>query len=334
MYFYLLINVGSLLGGTSMVYAEKYIGFWCAFALPTIMFLLCPLVLSRCSDRYHQTKPSGSVLGTALRLYVFAWQTRWSNGGREDFWEAVKPSNLRSPPQWMTFSDTMVDQIARALSACKVFAWFPLYWLAQGQMINNLTSQSATLDLQGVPNDIINNLNPLSLIIVIPAMDKLVYPLMRRLRINFTPIKRITFGFYMAALAMISAAITQHYIYSLSPCGRSAGICEEPAPISVWVQTLPYVLIGISEIFASVTGLEYAFTKAPESMRSLITAVFLVQTAFGSILGQLLVPLSADPYLVVNYCVVGLLAAGGGVGFWFSHRELDKREDALNMQNE
>jgi len=174
----------------------------------------------------------------------------------------------------------------------------------------------------------------LSLIVIIPAMDKLVYPLMRRLRIHFTPIKRITFGFYMAALAMIGAAVTQHYIYNLSPCGRSAGTCEESAPISVWVQTIPYVLIGISEIFASVTGLEYAFTKAPESMRSLITAVFLVQTAFGSILGQLLVPLSSDPYLVVNYCVVGLLAAGGGVGFWFSHRELDKREDALNMLNE
>jgi len=317
-----------------MVYAEKYVGFWCAFALPTLIFLLCPLVLSRCGDRYHQTRPSGSVLGTAFRLYAFAWQTRWLNSGRQDFWEAVKPSKLRNPPQWMIFSDTFVDQVARAFSACKVFAWFPLYWLAQGQMINNLTSQSATLDLQGVPNDIINNLNPLSLIIIIPAMDKFVYPLLRRLRINFTPIKRITLGFFMAAWAMISAAVTQHYIYSLSPCGRSAGICEEPAPISVWVQSIPYVLIGISEIFASVTGLEYAFTKAPESMRSLITAVFLLQTAFGSVLGQLLVPLSADPYLVVNYCIVGLLAAAGGVGFWCSHRELDQREDALNMMTE
>jgi POT family proton-dependent oligopeptide transporter len=332
MYFYLIINVGSLTGGISMVYAEKYIGFWCAFALPTVMFLLCPIVLSSCSDRYHQTAPSGSVLGSAFRLYVLAWRQRLSgNTKKAGFWDAVKPSNIKHQPSWMNFSDSWVDQVARGFSACRVFAWFPLYWLAYNQMVNNLTSQSATLDLGRVPNDIVNNLNPLCLILVIPLMDNFIYPLLRRFRVNFTPIKRITLGFFIASLAITSAAITQRYIYNLSACGTSAGTCDTPAPISVWVQTIPYVLIGMSEVFASVTGLEYAFTKAPENMRSLVTGVFLMQTAFSSILGQLLVPLSADPYLVLNYSLVAFLAAAGGIGFWFSHRELDKREDELNM---
>ena len=40
--------------------------------------------------------------------------------------------------------------------------------------------------------------------------------------------------------------------------------------LNVWAQTPSYVLIAVSEILASITGLEYAFTKAPTSMRSLV----------------------------------------------------------------
>lgn len=84
---------------------------------------------------------------------------------------------------------------------------------------------------------------------------------MRRLGINFTALKRIFAGFLCAAAAMAWSAVVQHYIYRDSPCGELASDCDDPAPLSVWVQTGPYVLIGISEIFASVTGLEYAYTK-------------------------------------------------------------------------
>jgi POT family proton-dependent oligopeptide transporter len=68
---------------------------------------------------------------------------------------------------------------------------------------------------------------------------------------------------------MIAAAVTQYYIYKMSPCGDQPSSCDSPAPINVWVQTLPYVLIAFSEIFTSITGYEYAFTKAPRNMKSL-----------------------------------------------------------------
>lgn len=47
-----------------------------------------------------------------------------------------------------------------------------------------------------------------------------------------------------------------------------------------------YVLIAFSEIFASITGLEYAFTKAPKNMRSLVMSVFLFTSALSSALGE------------------------------------------------
>jgi POT family proton-dependent oligopeptide transporter len=65
----------------------------------------------------------------------------------------------------------------------------------------------------GVPNDVINNLDPLCLLIFIPICDLLVYPGLRKIGINFTPIKKITVGFLTGSAAMIWAAVVQHYIY-------------------------------------------------------------------------------------------------------------------------
>jgi len=47
-----------------------------------------------------------------------------------------------------------------------------------------------------------------------------------------------------------------------------------------------YILIAISEILASITGLEYAFTKAPKNMRSLVVSIFLFMSAVSSAIGE------------------------------------------------
>lgn len=53
---------------------------------------------------------------------------------------------------------------------------------------------------------------------------------------------------------------------------------------SVWIQIPAYVLIALSEIFASITGLEYAYNKAPTRLKSLVMSIFLLMSAFGSLL--------------------------------------------------
>ncbi|VDB95653.1 unnamed protein product [Peniophora sp. CBMAI 1063] len=340
MYFYFFINVGSLIGQVTMVFAEKFVGFWLSFTLPTIVYLCCPLVLYIGRNRYRHTPPTGSVLGNALRLWKLASRGRWSANPVKtskllrapDFWESVKPSNfsVQDRPSWMTFDDAWVDEVRRGFKACTVFVWYPLYWLAYNQMVNNLTSQAATMELHGAPNDVINNLDPLALILFIPVFDAFLYPFMRRVGINFSPLRRITAGFMVGSAAMIWAAVTQHYIYKMSPCGSSAGTCDQPAPINVWSQTGAYVLIAASEIFASITGLEYAFTKAPANMRSLVMGVFLFAQAVAAAIGEAFTSLSTDPLLVWNYSVMAALAGIGGILFWVSFRSLDAEEKRLN----
>lgn len=185
-------------------------------------------------------------------------------------------------------------------------------------------------------------MNPFSLLLFIPTMDRLVYPTLRKFGIRFTPIKKIACGFFAGSSAMIWSAVVQYYIYKRSPCGNNAAgmwnnpeTGEEercpPAEINVWAQTGSYVLVALSEVFASITSLEYAYTKAPKNMRSMVQAFALFMTAFAAALGQALVPLAGDPHLIWNYTVVAILAFIGGTCFYLQFRSLDIKEDELNL---
>ncbi|KAH7318574.1 POT family-domain-containing protein [Stachybotrys elegans] len=341
MWFYFFINVGALVGQVCMVYAEQYVGFWLSYTLPTVLLALCPLIMLWGRKRYLRRPPSGSVLGPAMKTLALAQSGRWSinpfqtykNFHDGTFWEKVKPSNI-SPelrPKWMTFDDAWVDELARGFAACKVFCYYPIFWLCYNQINNNLVSQAATMERHGVPNDILSNLNPFSLLIFIPLNDFFIYPFLRKVGIKFTPIKKITAGFFTGFIAMVWATVVQYYIYQESECGNHAsGEDCQPAAINVWAQTGSYVLIALAEVFASITSLEYAYSKAPKNMRSMVQAVSLFMTAFSAALGQALVALAADPLLIWNYAVVAILAFIAGCLFWLQFRHLDEMEDELN----
>ncbi|GAA98100.1 hypothetical protein E5Q_04783 [Mixia osmundae IAM 14324] len=340
-YFYLAINIGALLGQIGMAWAEKMVGFWLAYALPTLVFCLCPFVLWAANSRYTKKPPAGSVFGSSMRVLgrslagKFSWNPvqlikNWNAPG---FWEPAKPSR-GAIVQW---DDAFVDEVRRGFKACAVFTFYPLYWLSYNQLNNNLTSQAATMTTHHIPNDVLSNLDPFALIVLIPVFDKLIYPGIARLGVDFTPIKKITAGFMTGALAMVWATVLQQYIYNSTSCGNTISTCVDKdqnpivSPINVWAQSGAYILIAISEIFASIAGLEYAFTKAPKSMRSLVMAIFLFESAVSSAIGEAIVTLSADPYLVINYGSAAGIAAGGGIAFWLCFRHLDAEEHDLNV---
>ena len=129
------------------------------------------------------------------------------------------------------------------------------------------------MTLHGMPNDEMQNIDPIVILIFIPILDKFFYPFMRKIGFPMFPVTRITVGFGLAALSMAFAAIIQHEIYIRPPGFNNPG-ANGPNDIHVAVQTPGYILIGLAEIFASITGLEYAFTKAPASMKSFMYDLF------------------------------------------------------------
>lgn len=193
----------------------------------------------------------------------------------------------------------------------------------------------------GVPNDLMQNFDPISILVFAPILDQIVYPFLQKMHIKFRPITRISLGFVVASLSMMYAAIIQHLIYKAGPCYGQPLNCPaalnspdgvvQPNHVHIAIQTPAYVFIGISEIFASVTGLEYAYMKAPPSMKSFVQSLYLLTNAFGYALGEAFTPLVGDPDIL--WMFVGLCAGSFSVGvvFWLLYHKLDDKEDEMNM---
>lgn len=191
----------------------------------------------------------------------------------------------------------------------------------------------------GIPNDLMQNFDPIAILFFAPILDRLIYPLLQKYHIPFRPIARISLGFIVASMSMLYAAILQHYIYEAGPCYGNPLECPAAVGpdgvargnnIHIAIQTPAYMFIGISEIFASVTGLEYAYMKAPPSMKSFVQAMYLLTNAFGYAIGEAFTPLVGDPeimWLFVGLCVGSFCV---GISFYILFRKYDKIEDEVN----
>ncbi|EUC39179.1 hypothetical protein COCCADRAFT_31902 [Bipolaris zeicola 26-R-13] len=327
MVFYMCINVGSISAiATTML--ELHVGFWGAYLLPLIMFCVGYVILVRGKKQYIIKPPQGGVIGNCFRaLYIAA-----RNGGDLNKAKASAQGHGRLKSR-VTWDDKFVEELKTALVACKVFLFFPIYWVTFSQMLNNFISQAGQMELHGLPNDILPNIDPITIIILIPLMDRFIYPFIRtRLHLAFQPIMRISLGFLVAALAMLYAGILQTYIYAAPPCYYSPSNCNagkigegrfKPNEIHVAWQAPAYVLVALSEILASITGLELAYAKAPENMKSFIMSLFLLTNAGGSVLGILIAPLARDPHQQWLYFGLASAAAVTGIIFYRMFKNID-----------
>ncbi|KAL1391874.1 putative MFS peptide transporter Ptr2 [Phyllosticta capitalensis] len=331
MIFYLCINCGSL-SLLATPYMERDVGFWSAYLLCLLIFL-CGLTVLLLGKKFYVVRPpEGSVITNAFRAIWMMIRYRSLDAPKPSYQERLGNAQV------MKWDDHFVDELKRALIACKVFCFYPVYWVVYGQFSNNFVSQAGDMRGHGIPNDLMQNWDPIAIIVFVPIMDRILYPFLRKMKIRFPPINRITLGFWIGSLAMAYAAIVQHLIYSSGPCYKDP-LCSASEDSSgtaqgnnvhIAIQTPAYMLIGISEIFASVTGLEYAYTKAPPSMKSFVQSIYLLTTACGSAIGMALVSVSVDPKII--WMFVGLSCASfvAGALFWFCFHHLNDREDELN----
>lgn len=192
------------------------------------------------------------------------------------------------------------------------------------------------MQTHGVPNDLFQVMNPISVIILLPMVHNLLFPFLRKVKIPFRPVSRMTLGFVLEAVAMAYAAILQNAVYKTGPCFEHPRVCAaagsagRPNNISAFLQLPIYVIEGFGEIFSSAAGYEYAYTKAPASMKSVIQAIFLLSAATGNFLGFSMSPLYIDPKLTIFFSVLAGLMGTVAVAFWLLFKKYNAVEEHLN----
>lgn len=325
MIFYFMINIGSL-SVVATTELEHNVGFWAAFLLPFCFFFIAVAALILGRHKYVKVPVGDKIISKCFKVLFVSAKNSFK-------FSAAKPSE--NPTANYPWTDHFVEEVKRALLACKLFAFFPIFWLVYGQMVNNFVSQAGQMELHGLPNDILQVINSIAIIVFVPLCDRVFYPFIRK----FTPFKAVTrifFGFMWACSAMIYAAVLQHYIYKAGPCYEFPMECSPeyantPNRIHIAIQTPAYVLIALGEIFANITGLEYAYTKAPVSMKSFITSLYLLTNAFGSAIGIALSPTSENPKFVWSYTGLAVAAFISGCLFWIIFHHYNDKEEELNQ---
>lgn len=119
MIFYTCINVGSLsLLGTP--YMEEYIGFWSAYLLCFCMFCVGLAVLILGRKKYVVRPPQGSVITNAFKAIWIMIKHRDQDAAKQS-WLAERGINKTVP-----WNDHFIEELKRALVACRVFTIFPI----------------------------------------------------------------------------------------------------------------------------------------------------------------------------------------------------------------
>jgi POT family proton-dependent oligopeptide transporter len=343
-WFYWIINVGSFLGmlicSETRNYGEKGapIIWWAAYAIPAVMFVgsITAFLLGR--DRYimfpmggrfwyfwyrgYQT--SGSIVVKAFNVMFVAVKNKFGH------------ADVPGAEHWLDYAKTdypekMIEDLKMTLKACTVFLVFPFYWVAYNQMSTNFILQALNMERPGwVEAEQLNLVDSVILIILIPIFDMLLYPYLERKNINPNPVTRINIGFFFITLAMAYAALLQWQIYEAPPYNDTLN-ASQVNDIEIWWQIPPYVLIAISEIFASISGLEFAYSQSPPSMKSVVMAIFLFTSCIGSIIGIIIAPACVNPNFTWVYTALGAMTLIMMFIFYFCFRNyrLATHEEAM-----
>ena len=113
-------------------------------------------------------------------------------------------------------------------------------------------------------------LNPLLVMILIPFNNLVLYPSLRRIGIEPTALRRMATGIVFSALSWVVIGTIQVNM-------------DGGTPTSMAWQILPYALLTFGEVLVSATGLEFAYSQAPRSMKGVIMAFWFLATTVGSL---------------------------------------------------
>jgi dipeptide/tripeptide permease len=116
-------------------------------------------------------------------------------------------------------------------------------------------------------------LHPVLILAMIPLFDQVIYPFLEKQQVLIQPVLRILFGMMLGSLAFLLSGILQNAMDHVAS--------TEAPPLSILWQIPQFVAISTADIMVSITFLEFAYSQAPDSMKSVIQAAWLFTIAAG-----------------------------------------------------
>ena len=187
--------------------------------------------------------------------------------------------------------DDAVDGVRAVLRVLVVFALITPFWSLFDQKASTWVLQGDQMQQPTwFDSSQMQTVNPALVMILIPLNNLVVFPWLRKRGWPLTALGKMTVGMALAGAAWIVAAIIQIMIdgdpkvvviYPLKGELMTAVVTQS----SIWItwQILPYILLTLAEVLVSATGLEFAYSQAPLSMKGVIMSFFNLTVTVGGL---------------------------------------------------
>lgn len=154
-----------------------------------------------------------------------------------------------------------------------IYVFVAMFWSLYEQTGSAWVLQAAKMDLNVFGWELkasqTHSANPILILLFIPLFSYGIYPAINRF-FPLTPLRKIGIGFLLTSAAFCVTAIIETWIV--------AG----DKPHIGW-QMIAYIIMTAGEVMVSITGLEFSYTQAPNKMKSVVMALFLLSNSAGNL---------------------------------------------------
>jgi proton-dependent oligopeptide transporter, POT family len=194
------------------------------------------------------------------------------------FWSGRRHYVMVPPTKDLAPVDDATRKMDRAtlVRIFVIFAPVIVFWSLFDQQHTTWVQQGMQMreyDLFGfmVTGETMQSINPIFVMSLIPIFTIWLYPMLERMGLRPSPLRRMGTGMVLAAAAFALSAMIQKRI-------------EGGEHLSIWWQAIPYGVMTAGEVLISATGLEFAFSVAPARLKSTIMSLWLLTVFFGNLL--------------------------------------------------
>lgn len=264
-WFYFTINTGSIVSTLFIPIIYNKYGPELAFGIPGVLMCLATIIFWLGRKKYVRVPPSGTKRENFMVISFYAIIQLFKKKNGQPFWERLAAER--------SFSAKSIDGVQAVYRILMIFAFTPIFWALWDQNLAEWVLQAKKLDLTVFGYTLfaeqVQTFNPIFLVSMIPVMTYGIFPLFEKMGLTPTPLRKIGAGLLLTAITFVIIALLQESI-------------DKGGHPSVWWQILAYLILAIAEILVSITCLEYAYTHSPKSMKSTMSALYLLTISIGN----------------------------------------------------